>query len=131
MNDADVDMALKARIDQADLGGLPVIYPNNQTKQAVPYVVVQVTFNEVKDDTIDGSKPIIPGFMIATVVTSEGIGPRDALTTAGLIKALFPMGYRISLADGIIEVKKQPSVLSGFPQGGAWRQPVKIIFEAG
>lgn len=130
MNENDIEVALKARIGNADLG-IAVVYPNKQTKYPVPYIVVQVSLADTTDNTIDGSKPMIQGFLTATVVTDEGIGSGEASLTASAIKALFPMGQRITLSDGVIEVKKQPSVLTGFSQGGAWRQPVKITFDAG
>jgi hypothetical protein len=131
MNEADIEAALKARIRTADLDGLKIVYPNSQTKYAVPYAVVAVQFTDATDVTIDGSKPMIQGFVMVTAVTSEGTGTREASTIAAAIKALFPMGYRITLADGVIEIKKPPSALAGFLQGGAWRQPVKITFDAG
>ena len=131
MNIAGIEDTILARLRNAEIEGLALVWPNLQTKLPVPRAVVQTSFGETFDATLDASAPFVPGFIMVTVVTEEGKGTTESLQFAAQIVALYPMGLRLTAPDGKIEIKRHPSILTGFSQGGAWRQPVKISFEAG
>lgn len=128
MNEADIEIALKARLGM-NFFDLPVIYPNDTAPVGVEYVVVQIERFKPTDRTLRGTSPKRPGLLTITIVSPQGETSAEGTRQADTIAALYPMGLRLPFTGGSIEIPSHPFI-RGFKQGANWRTAVIIDFTA-
>jgi hypothetical protein len=133
VNDSDIENALDGIFLAANLSGLTLLFSNATpavNPPVRPYAFIEVMLDEALDDTLAATRRRVQGRISALVVIDEGGGKQPATVLCDQIVALFPMGRRIICPGAKIEIRKPPSKKPGYAQGGAWRTPLIISFEA-
>lgn len=122
-----IETALGQRLDAAAIA--PVIFPNRETAAPVPSILFEHLPTVRRDDTLAGGGEVAEGYAVMACLTT-----RDAFSTAGLamaeeVRALFPYASRLALAGGrALVITAPPRVLPGYPDGDAWRTPVRVDY---
>jgi hypothetical protein len=132
MSPADIENALGQRLALAPSLGT-IVYPNDHSNPARPYLVFQHVPVSRSDNTIAGSKAIARGYAVVTIVADRGKFATPANVTAAAIMARFPKGLRLTVGTDSIVVTKPPEVSppGGYTDGTDWRLPVRIDYATG
>lgn len=130
ISEAEIEAVLKARLGTNPITGLPLIYPNDPAPGTKPFALVEILRLGRKDDTMDGTGTTSRGQFIITIVVAEATFTRAAMVFADTISALFPMGLRLIVPGGKLEVRKPPDIKAGYSSNASWRTPVVVDYEA-
>lgn len=101
----------------------PGVSDNGQT----PRLEVQFVPNTKQASTIDAGEDS-PGFLVVTVVTSEGRGTIEALNIASQVSSHF--GETIHTSEHRVRFVQPPSTAQPIPDGAEIRVPVSIPYLA-
>lgn len=119
---------------------VPVAYPNQRfdPNSAVRasfgtlYVDAVVQLNTTDDLTLEQDAPRLSGMLILTVVTDINKSDGAAYDVAADLKALYAAGSKFVVATPAytITIMGHPHIREGMPDGGYWRTPVLVPFDA-
>lgn len=127
MTASTIHAALKARIEALTFSpAIPVAWPNKDyTPNGERFLQVTILPAPNQRMTIDALHRR-SGSVIITVASrvNNGSGEGDGLADA--VAAHFPADLKL----GSVRITASPSIREGFPDGGYWRTPVVIPFEA-
>lgn len=128
MTEADIANAIGQRL--AGGTALPIVWDNKAAAPDMPYLICEVVPVSRRDPTLAGGATIRTGFAMVTVVSQLDQFTTDALGHAETVAALFPKGLRLTAGDGKVLVTDPATVIKGYRDEPAWRQPVRVPYEA-
>jgi hypothetical protein len=128
VTEAEIVAAIGNRLEAGT--SLPIVWPNKAASPAMPYLMCDIVPVSRRDPTIAGGAKTHIGFAMISVVAEKDSFATEALNHADAIAALFPFALRISTGTGKVLITKPPEVLRGYPDDTAWRQPVRVAYEA-
>lgn len=131
MNEADIENVLGQHLLGSHLD-YPVAWPNKDFPAGVAtYLVFQVVRTSVASCLLAGVKVASSGYVMIGVVDRANNFAVDANRIADIVAGNFRMGLRIAVpGGGEITISQPPQIMSGYPDGPAWRVPVKVHYTA-
>lgn len=130
MTENEIETALLGRIGANPVMGYAYAWPNQDAPGTKPYISVQIVRIVRRDPALAGGALISQGRVVATVVTALNKGTSAANAAAEAVAALFPKALKIAAGTGVITITKPADIREGFPEGGDWRTPVIVDYEA-
>lgn len=130
MDKKDIHNAIKARINAAALG-YSIAWPNVDHDGTVPRLEITFPAADRFGGTLKGAEITREiGTVLINAIAAGGAGEDAAADMVDAVVALFPEGLRLSITGGKVVITKPADIRGGYPDGGHWRLPVVVQYEA-
>lgn len=131
MNIADIENAIKARVDGGSLGW-PIAWPNQDLPDPAPQPRIELTVDRNTDDDapLAGSLVRSEGFIRALCIVAKGTSTEAVNEKAQDVRDLFPKALRLPVTGGYVTITNVANVAAGFRDGSDWVVPVIIPYRA-
>lgn len=131
MNPNLIDAALEQHL--LTLPGAPSIAWEDVAFKPVTgqaYLQVNQLRNAPVDDSLTSDMRRDRGILQVTVAHPAGGGKASALNVAHAVAQHFSYGLELPIAGAIVLIDSHPSIASGYPDGGWYRIPVSVSWQA-